>query len=160
MLETFTTTEEGPKMLNPVVIPLPVALAFIVAFAAALYAANRFLRTDVWNPWDGQAWSSPAPTGGRHRPESIPEADRRDWAYIVAMRMSESAQRQHRENQPRIATSAPLEIEASPVRYELVVQHGWPLQIAGLPDREPVEPGPLHVAGDVEWDTRELAAIR
>jgi hypothetical protein len=160
MLETFTTTEKGPKMLNPVVIPLPVALAFVVAFAAALYAANRYLRTDAWNPWDGQTWASPAPTGGRHRPESIPEADRRDWAYVVAMRMSESAQ-----HQPRIATSAPLEIEAPPVRYELAVQHGWPLrpleiEAAGLPDREPVEPGPLHVAGDIEWDTRELVKVQ
>jgi hypothetical protein len=156
-------------MFNPVVIPLPLALIFVVLLAVALYTLDRTLRTEVWNPWAGQTWA--APTGGRHRPESIPEADRRDWAYIVAMRMSESVQRQHQERPTLVAElsagierireldgnamwslDAQPEIEATPA----------PLQIeaAGLPDREPIEPGPLHVAGDIEWDTRELAAVQ
>lgn len=163
-METFKTPEEGPKMLNPVVIPLPLALAFVVAFAASLYAADRFLRADTWNPWSGQSWASPAPTG-RHRPENIPETDRRDWAYIVAMRMSESVQRQHRVH---IAASGLLEIELAARLEETRKRDGdnvWSWsddedpraqEVAGLPDREPVEPGPLHITGD----TRELETVQ
>lgn len=142
-------------MFNPVVIPLPIALALVVAFAATLYAADRFLRADTWNPWAGQSWASPAPTG-RHRPENIPEADRRDWAYIVAMRMSESVQRQHRVH---IAASGLLEIELAARIEETREQDdnsmwSWsdPLEIAGLPDRYPAEPAPLHIPADVaDW---------
>lgn len=142
-------------MLNPVVIPLPLALAFVALLAAAFYAADRFLRADTWNPWAGQSWAAPAPTG-RHRPENIPEADRRDWAYIAAMRMSESVQRQHRV---RTAASGLLEIELAARIEEVRTTDGnsmWPWsdppEIAGLPDREPVEPAPLHIPADVsDW---------
>lgn len=139
-------------MFNPVVIPLPIALALVVVFAAILYAADRFLRADTWNPWAGQSWASPAPTG-RHRPENIPEADRRDWAYIAALRMSESVQ--HRV---RTTASGLLEIELAARIEEVRSTDGnsmWSWsdpQIAGLPDREPIEPTPLHIPADVaDW---------
>jgi len=124
-------------MLNPVVIPVPLALAFIVAFAAAVYAADRFLRAEAWDPWAETATETPAPaTRGRHRPESI--------AAPVTLADIRSRPR-------RI-----LPVEMAARIEEVREQDGnsmwsWspPLEIAGLPDREPVEPGPLHIAEDV-----------
>lgn len=130
-------------MLSPVVIPLPLALALIAVLAAALYAANRFLHIEPADPWAGQswAWNAPAdkPTGGRHRPENI--ADPIDWATLTARRLN--GERRARYAVPVLAPGA-----------EVV------LDIAGLPDREPIEPGHLHVTGDLAAeDTRELVTV-
>lgn len=121
-------------MLSPIVIPVPLALALVVLLAVAVYAANRILEgATIVNPWAGQswAWNAPSKPSGRHRPENIAEPI--DWATLTARRLNA----EHRARYaPRPAIQAA------------------PLEIAGLPDREPVEPGPLHIIAE---DTRELA---
>jgi hypothetical protein len=132
-------------MLSPVVIPLPLALAFIALLAVALYAANRFLNIEPASPWTGQTWAAPAaPTGGRHRPENI--ANPVDWADIVSKRMQE---------QQRARVAVWLGPDAAETLWP-VADDGAPLCLAGLPDREPIETGPLHIIGE---DTRELVTV-
>jgi hypothetical protein len=61
-------------MLNPIVIPLPLAMIAVVALAAALAAASYLLRTpEVWDPWAGQDWAkpAPAPATGHHRLDTV-----------------------------------------------------------------------------------------
>lgn len=134
-------------MLSPVVIPFPLALVLVVLLAVAVYAANRLLSADVVNPWAGQSWAfnAPAdkPTGGRHRPENIAEPI--DWATLTARRMLAD----HR---------ARVTVEP---RTQLAAIEAAPLPIAGLPDREPIEPGHLHVTGDlaIVEPTSELATV-
>lgn len=121
-------------MLNPVIIPLPWAIAAILALIAALVLATAFMRAEIPTPWTG----TPA-AGGRHRLDTVAKPYRpRGWAAINADRIA-------REEQAAIAErwTAPLQIEA-----------------AGLPDREPILPGPLHVIRDItEQDTGELVAV-
>jgi len=86
MMESFTTPEEGPKMLNPVVLSLPLALAILFALAVAAWAYRRWLEAAA-------PWAPPAP--GRHRMTRAIAADpnRRDWAAIAAERINEAERR-------------------------------------------------------------------
>lgn len=115
-------------MPNPIMVPVPAAVALIALIAAALYYTASH---HACLPEPPQA----KPTGGRHRPENIPEAQRRDWASIVAQRLWEQ----------RGGRTGLISV----------------LEIAGLPDREPVAPAPLHIPADLteEADTRELVAV-
>jgi hypothetical protein len=140
-------------MLNPVVLPLPLALAVVAALALAAYAYRRWLE-DTPNPWAGQPWAEKAPrrarsspSPGRHRMTRAIAADpnRRDWAAIAAERIDEA----HRRASLVVADwRQPL------TDFERRI---GVIEIAGLPDRSPVDPGPLHVTGDI--DTHELATI-
>jgi hypothetical protein len=133
-------------MLSPLVIPFPLAVALVVLLAAVLYVIDHVLRADVWNPWAGQSWSAPAArTGGRHRPESIPEADRRDWAYVVAMRMHEAARRQTRDV---VLDLEQIEIAGHDDRA--LDTHPAP---CGFPDVMPC------ICAAIAEDTRELATV-
>lgn len=79
-------------MLDPVVVSIPLALAFIAALAVGAVAVDRYLRTDIWNPWDGQSWAEdptrvplpiplpPTPPGARHRLGTIDAPYRPHWA--------------------------------------------------------------------------------
>jgi len=84
MMEPFKTTEEEPKMLDPVVLPLPLALAFMVALAVFLYAVDRFLHTDAPSLWA----VAPAKAPGRHRLGLVAEPYRYDWAAATAERLT------------------------------------------------------------------------
>lgn len=93
-METFKTTEEGPKMFDPVVIPLPLALVAAVLVVAAM-AYRRYLDSDAtWNPVARLSVRPPAPAG-RHRLADASEPFR-DWAAIAAERMAEAHRREHR----------------------------------------------------------------
>lgn len=136
-------------MLSPIVVPFPLALLFVVTFAAALhFTAERFPRIDApvlrlpaLRLPSLLRLPAAAPAGGRHRPENVA-----------------------------------LRLPVSRVHYDLAVQHGWPLtaapvtepyvplwsqptaelEIAGHDDREPGIPGPLRT---IDTDTGELACV-
>jgi hypothetical protein len=80
-------------MLDPIVLPLPLALVALIILAVGLAAATYLLRTDeVCNPWADQAWAAaPAPTsGGRHRLATVAKPYRpRDYRTIEAARRDE-----------------------------------------------------------------------
>lgn len=79
-------------MLNPVVIPLPMALlAMLLATAAMVY--RRWLDSDAtWNPVARLFISSPA-THGRHRLADASEPFR-DWASLAAERLTRPTEAQ------------------------------------------------------------------
>jgi hypothetical protein len=159
-------------MLNPIVISAPQAVALVAALALFLFALDRFLRSDVWDPWAGQTRTAPpvkAAARGRHRPENIPNPT--DWAAVTAKRLNG----QHLER----FTLTPVADEHAAIaeRLQIVRDRDIPRTMwswsdnqpvmherepAGLPDRQPVEPGPLHVTPDVAQDpedTRELESV-
>lgn len=171
-------------MFNPVVIPLPLALALIVVLAAAALAYRNWLESATLPPWPP---TSPTPTTPaprpRHRLGDVAEPYRpRDWATVAAERL-------HREHAGRFvmvptgATPTEIDVLAAEVmeiaagiekirerdgngmwsgNAPLVIEPAPPteiVEVAGHPDQEPVEPGPLHVPGDIE-DTRELVTVQ
>lgn len=154
-------------MFNPVVITLPMALALIVILAAAAVAYRHWLEsaTPPWPPTTPTP-TTPAPRP-RHRLGDVAEPYRpRDWTTVAAERL----QREHVGRFVMVPTGAtPAEIEVEMLdRVEqirtipgslLEAAHDLSDEVAGHPDQEPVEPGPLHVPGDIE-DTRELVAVQ
>lgn len=120
-------------MFSPVVIPLPAFLLGLAALAVGLYAAYRYLQADVWDPWEGQTWAAPAPTGGgRHRLGATPDQYR-----------------------PRRRAAV---IDLTDVHQALAVQHGWALpmiEIAGHDDRPSPTTAPV-----VEGTIRELTSVQ
>lgn len=84
-MESFKTPEEVPKMFDPVVLPLPMALTMIAALATAVWLTNRWLQADTPNPWAGQPWATPEKATGRHRLAATAEPYRpRPWDEITA----------------------------------------------------------------------------
>lgn len=142
-------------MLSPIVIPVPLALVFVALLGVVFWAANRFLRAADFNPWAGQTWATtsgaPAATGGRHRPENI--AHPIDWADVMASRLvHQHAAYVADYRQPLTdfeRRMGVLEIEGAASEPCSDMGSGLMLAVAGLPDRVPVVPGPLHVTGDI-----------
>lgn len=155
-------------MLNPVVLPLPLALAVIAALALAAHAYRRWLE-DTVTPWTGQ----PRPAkrrSGRHRLTRAAAADpnRRDWAALAAERLTAP---------PRRPALAVIPGGTADWRQPLTdfERHIGVLEVAGHDDH----PMPRGLAARIEktrsrsgtsmwswsddnWapDTREMAAIR
>lgn len=87
MVSIEDTPERGPRMFNPVVVDLPLAVAVMAILAAAVGGFHVWAqRTALWDPWKPPA-RTPAP--GRHRMTHAKAADphRRDWAYVTAERL-------------------------------------------------------------------------
>lgn len=124
-------------MLNPIVIPVPLALTVVALIAAVLYSTDRL----VYGEWLSlRPQSTPSPTNGRHRPECIDQPLTVD--DIRRIRRADKAK----------ATLATLEEVAPGVivfRNPLALEAGPTTQLAGLPDREPVDTGTLHITSDI-----------
>jgi len=76
-------------MLNPVVIPLPLAVLVIVALAA-LIAVAQLRQPQAPDPWAGQVWAKPARTG-QHRLGTVAEPYRpRSWVEVAVERLNET----------------------------------------------------------------------
>lgn len=73
-------------MLNPVAVSVPLALAIIAALTIGAVTVDRYLRTDIWDPWAEDPTPMPLPVplptppGPRHRLGTVLEPYRPHWA--------------------------------------------------------------------------------